>query len=107
MKKPTTAGPIMSTLLAAALFAVALLATTAPALAQNPGEGSLTLRLEPSKASVVLVEPLYATARLRNDGSDELRLSIELSPSIGYLTVEVTGLCAHCRGAAPAGAGHG
>lgn len=58
---------------------------------EGPGTMNVSLHLEFSKTSYELGEPVYATARLRNDAGDAIRLATELNPSAGYLSVLVSG----------------
>lgn len=86
MKRTIIAGLVPLLSLAAALL------VAAPGLAQSAsGARSLSLSLEPAKSYVGLGEPVYVTARLRNDGASAVQVAVELNPAAGQLSVEITG----------------
>lgn len=59
-------------------------------LAQEPSRSMLELKLEIGKSSVVLGEPVYATARLVNTGATPVDVSKVLDPQTGTLQIEVS-----------------
>ena len=77
------------------LMCVATLTLTcwaAVATAQDAKDAALlTLSLEPAKSRLVLGEPVYVTARLRNSSANSAQVQTMLEPSAGLLTVLVQG----------------
>ncbi len=69
---------------------VTLVPQIGSSLAQEPSGSVLELALEIGKASVVLGEPVYATARLVNRGSTPVDVSKFLDPQTGTLQIEVS-----------------
>lgn len=56
---------------------------------ERPGSGTLELRLEIEKATVVLGEPVYAASRLRNTGTVPVDAAKVLDPQTGDVRIEV------------------